>query len=182
MDPDFDPSPELFSVNDFIDDQPEVPSDLDDLPYPYFFAGASDCASASNGSLGGVRARNNACPILQDEGLTTRPTTDREQVINQLLAPLDSLDQTGETANKNFVDTFCLDSTIERRAIPMCTSGLKGDVYPNALEGVTLRNCELCKTDKLIRGNNERLIIPYSGFEQHAYLYIPQKYNVLRRI
>lgn len=144
MDPDFDPSLELFSSNGFIDDQPEVSSNLDDLPSSYFLAGASDCASASNGSPSRVRARNDACPVLQDGGMTTRPTTDQERVINQLLAPLDPQDQTGESTNQNFITTMC-GIDIERRVIPVCTSGLEGDVYPNALGGVTLRNCDLCE-------------------------------------
>lgn len=145
MNPDFDPPLQLFPSNDFIDDQSEVSSNLDDLPYSYFFAGAGDCASASNGSPSRVRARNNACPVVDDEGIPKRPTTYREKVINQLMAPLDPLDETGETAEKNYVNGFCLDSTIDRRAIPVCTSGFESDVYLNAFGGVTLRNCELCE-------------------------------------
>lgn len=80
--PDFDPSLELFPFDDFIDDQPEVSSDLDDLlPYSDFLADASDCASASDGSPSRVRAPNNACPVLQNEEVPTKPTIDRK-VIN----------------------------------------------------------------------------------------------------
>lgn len=174
-DPDFDPSLELFSPSNdfFIDDpqpeissnlddpqtelssnlddpQPEVSSNLDDLPYPYFLADASECNSASNGSPNKIRARqNNACPVPNDEQETIprMPSADRDRVINQLLGPLDnSVDQTGETAKKNFVNTLCLASSINRQTIPVCTSGLEDDVYPNALGGVNLRNCELCES------------------------------------
>jgi hypothetical protein len=63
--------------------------------------------------------------------------------MNSSPAPLDLEDWTGETESENFVNIFCPDKTMENRAIPVCSSSFSGDIYPDALGGITLRNCDL---------------------------------------
>lgn len=158
-----DSSMELFPSDNFIDDLPEASSNVNDLPYSGFIAGTSGCPSTSSNDLSNndlsnndlsnndlsnydlsrVRARNAVCPVLQDGGTPPSTTEDQGKVINQLLAPLDAKDFTGETELKNFVNWFCPDYTPMERAIPVCSSGAEDDIYLNAFGGLTLRNCEL---------------------------------------
>jgi hypothetical protein len=137
-----DPSLELFPQDDLIDFELYDPSGLDDLLYDDFLTGitASDCISIdSHFPTTKVRARKNACPAPQGAEIQPGSNNDKEEIMNSSPAPLDLENWTGE----NFVDISCPENSMDNRAIPVCSSHLSGDVYPDAFGGMTLRNCDL---------------------------------------
>lgn len=154
-----DPTLDLFSDDDLINAQVEIPPDPENnVSYYDFLAdiSASDCSSTTTENPSKVRARGDTCTthqepevvpspeVMPSPEVVPNPDEARDAIINNLLGPLDGKDLTGETTTKNFVLAHCpnLDSTA--RGIPVCSSGKEEDEYPNALGGWTLRNCVLC--------------------------------------
>jgi hypothetical protein len=128
-----DPTQELSPEDDSAKAQVEIPPELV----------ASDCPSNIIGNPSKVRARGDSCPTPQESKHVPNPDEARDVTMRKLLSPLNLENGTEETTQTNFVLSYCPNHEFTARAIPVCSSGLGEDEYPNAFGGWTLRNCDL---------------------------------------